>query len=111
MLEREIQKQCLKCMHMKGIYCWRNNTAGIYNKKSGGYFFHGLAGVSDILGILPQECSHGLQGVFIAVEVKTPKGIVSDAQRAFLGQIEARGGLALVVHSVDELEQRLQDFL
>lgn len=111
MKETAIVKACLQFLQAKGVYCWRNNTTGIYNKKSGGYFFHGLSGVSDILGIIPQKCPCALQGVFLAVEVKSAKGKVSEAQDAFLKQINERGGFGIVVHSVEELDYFMKDLI
>lgn len=110
MSETGIVKSCIQYLRLRGIYAWRQNTAGVFNQKTGGYFFNGTRGVADILGILPQETEHGLQGILLCVECKTAKGVVSDSQKAFLTEIEQRGGLALVVRSVDELEAKLRDY-
>jgi hypothetical protein len=59
------------------------------------------------LGIL--DSRFGRSGRFLAIEVKAPKGKVSPHQEAFLKEIEERGGLALVAHSVDEVQQALLD--
>lgn len=99
MRESEIVRQCLDYLKMKGIYCWRQNQAAVPLAGGGFRRFSGLRGVSDILGI------H--QGRFLAVEVKTPIGRVSDYQKRFLSEIQARGGIALIVRSVDELATAL----
>lgn len=111
MKETEIVKACLHYLKLKGVYAWRNNTVGIFSKKSGGYFFHGLRGVADILGIVPQQCPCALQGVLLAIEVKKPGNRPTNDQSAFLGQIKERGGISMVVHSVDELKEELDRFL
>lgn len=47
------------------------------------------AGTADILGIGPG-------GVFIAIEVKSKRGTLSKAQKAFLAAMLARGGISMV---------------
>jgi hypothetical protein len=111
MLERDIQRACLQLLKLKGIFAWRNNTVGIYNPKTENYYFHGLRGVSDILGILPQKCPCALQGVFLAIEVKQPKKHPTNEQAAFLKRVNDLGGIGLCVHSVEELEEELDRYL
>lgn len=103
-MESAVVKSCLEYLKLRGIFAFRVNTAGIYNAKSGGYYFHGLAGVSDILGILPD-------GRFLAVECKSAKGKVSPHQQDFLDQITNNDGVACVVRSVDELAEDLKEVL
>lgn len=52
-------------------------------------------GFSDLFGMT-------LDGRFIALEVKTPEGRVSEEQEKFIAAIKKRGGLAAVVRSVEE---------
>ncbi len=63
-----------------------------------------MKGVADILAVLPG-------GRMLAVEVKTPTGKVSANQEDFLSRVDENGGAAMVVRSVDELEQFLNEFL
>ena len=58
-------------------------------------------GVSDILGILKD-------GRFLAIEVKSAKGRISPHQQLFLNEITARGGLAFVAKSVEEVVAQLK---
>lgn len=111
MLERDIQKACLQYLKLRGVFAWRNNTAGIYNPKTKGHFFHGLRGVSDILAIIPQKCPCALQGVFTAIEVKVPKKNPTNEQAAFLKRVNDLGGIGICVHSVDELATELDQYL
>ena len=46
-----------------------------------------------------------------AIEVKATNGRLSDDQKYFLEQVNARGGIGICVWSVDELELRLADYL
>ena len=93
--ENAVLSQCLSYLQIRGIFAWRNNTGAL---KIGKRFIRfGKPGSSDILGILPN-------GQFLAVECKREKGgILSDIQVEFLNRIKANGGIAVVVHSVDEL--------
>jgi hypothetical protein len=50
-------------------------------------------------------------GNFLAIEVKRPGQKPRSEQEAFLTDIHERGGIALCVHSLHELEERLLPFL
>jgi len=102
--ERDVVKACLRLLALKGIYSWRQNTAGIFNPKSGKHFFHGLAGVPDILGVLPG-------GRFLGVEAKSTDGRQSPAQRNFQQACEKAGGAYILAHSASELASALDEIL
>jgi hypothetical protein len=107
-LEKEVLRQCLQCLGLVGAFCWRNNTGALPAVGKGGKVFpmrFGLPGSSDILGLLP-ACPGRPEipaGRFLAVETKRPGEKPTLAQEAFLA-----GGLALVVHSADELREGLR---
>ncbi len=110
--EADVLTACLQYLHMRGIFCWRNNNAGVYDPVRKRYRgFRGLKGVSDILGILPRACAAdgaaARPGLFLAVEVKRPGGKTQPAQQWFLDQVAEQGGIALCVRSVDELAEEL----
>lgn len=95
-------KGCLEYLKMKGVYCWRQNSG---SAKIGSRFirFTSINGISDIIGICPD-------GRFLAVECKRTKGgVVREAQKDFLEQIEKNGGVAVVVNSVESLMQKLKE--
>lgn len=97
--EKDVLEQCEEYLSLCNIYHWRQNTGAF--KVESRYIRAGKPGISDILGILPG-------GRFMAVECKREKGgVLSADQRCFLSEIESRGGLALVVHSAEELAQGL----
>lgn len=119
-LEREIQKACLSWLQAKGIYAWRQNTAGVYDPIQKTFrTFHGLRGVADILGIVPQDVLCELEdklqyerfGCLLAVEVKRPGKAPTNEQAAFLREINERGGIGICVHGIEELEAQLSPFL
>ena len=56
-------------------------------------------GVSDILGIW--------QGKLLAIEIKAPKGNISDHQQVFIDRINAEGGLAFVARDIDTVIEKL----
>ena len=86
--EKEITKAVRGVLKTLGIYHWKQfQTLG------------STPGVSDIIGIY--------KGKLLAVEVKTKRGKLSPAQKAFIDSINRFGGLAFVVRSVDELIDNL----
>ena len=101
--EQAIQRQILDLLRWRHILCWKNNTAGIYVRKRDTYIPSGAPGVSDILGVLrDRRC--------LAIEVKAPKGRVSPHQQVFIDEINNRGGLAFVAHSVEEVQEKLNGY-
>lgn len=100
--EDEVQKQCLDYLTIRNIYHWRQNSGCA---KIGKRFirFTTIIGISDILGICPD-------GRFLAIECKREKGgVVSTAQKLFLQNIKNNGGVAIVVHSLDDMVQQLKE--
>ena len=87
---------------MRHVFAWRNNTGGF--KKNGHFYRFGLVGSSDILGVLPD-------GRFLAVECKRPGNRPTPAQDDFLKQVREKGGLALVVYEVQELNVIIAEYL
>lgn len=78
--EATIQRAIIKALRERGIYV-----------------FHALnaeAGTPDLIACV--------DGRFIALEVKAPKGRVSAIQRHRMEQIQAAGGIAVVVRSVED---------
>jgi hypothetical protein len=112
--ESDLVRSCLDWLALHRIKAWRMNNTGIFDPvKKIHRRFHGLRGVSDILGILPRAAESGEQrfGVFLAIEVKMPGEKPRPEQEAFLNDIRAAGGIALCVHSLRELEEQLQPLL
>jgi len=90
---------CLEYLRLRGILAWRNNSgAATIGEGSGRRFVRfGLVGSADIIGVMPG-------GRFLAVECKAARGRLSEAQGEFLRRVQDAGGVACVVHGVDELE-------
>ena len=103
--ESDIQKGILEYLLYCGIYCWRNNSNAVYDpvrkvfrKQKAKYYINGVA---DILGIY--------RGKFLAIEVKTDKGIVSDDQTLFLNNINKNGGIGFVARSLDDVRKKFKE--
>jgi hypothetical protein len=115
--ETDLVRACLDWLALHRIKAWRMNNTGIFDPvKKIHRRFHGLRGVSDILGILPQRVrlaggEEELFGNFLAIEVKKPGENPRPEQETFLHDIRGGGGIALCVHSLGELEEQLRPFL
>jgi len=100
--ESTIETEILTYLNiMPGIFAWKNKTMGVYDpvrkvfRKSNSKFTPN--GVPDILGV----CN----GKFIAIEVKTEKGIVSNDQKKFIKQLEEHGAYTLIARSLQDARE------
>lgn len=102
-LEKEIQNEILEFLKIIGVYCWPNQSVGIFDPVKKIYrkskSRHHLNGVSDILGII--------NGRFLAIEVKSATGQLSGEQRIFLARVNENGGIAFVARSVEQAAESL----
>jgi Holliday junction resolvase len=80
-LEKEITKEIREYLKYRGIFHYKN-WQGLGSAK----------GVSDIIGIY--------KGRFLAIEVKTERGQLSDHQEIFLNTINHEGGIGFVARNV-----------
>lgn len=95
--EFEIVEECIVMLWEKGIPCWVERSGHALRSKRAS----DVKGVPDIIGLLKPS------GRMLAVEVKTPRGRVSDEQKNFQAVLVEHGGLAFTVTSAAQLEQRL----
>lgn len=107
MREKDIQDQILQWFsYQKNVFVWRQNAGSMFvDGPTGRHGFRSASvrGISDILGIW--------NGYPIAVEVKQPKKKPTELQRGFLKDFARAGGIALVVHSLEELQNSLAKIL
>lgn len=95
MTESQIQKAILDYLgYQRGIYFFRAGS-GAVKTDTGRYFKTGKKGLPDIV-----VCK---DGKFIGLEVKTPKGRVSEAQEQAKADIELAGGSYFIVRSIDDV--------
>ena len=99
--EGVVKRQVCQVLKLNGYQVFRINNAGTFNKKSGGYFFHGTPGFPDVVAINPKH------GVILFVETKSSVGRPSSAQVQFKSLINQREMWrvdAERVRSVDEIQ-------
>lgn len=116
MKETEIQQRIRGVLNNRTSPCrlFRNNVGSYQDPKNPKRWIdYGLCvGSADLIGIekriVTPEMVGQAVGIFLAVEVKTPKGRLSDEQKAWLGMVRAFGGEAHVMRSVEEAESYLK---
>jgi len=109
--EHEIQQRIrLACGHGP-VRLWRNNSGALVDQQGRLVRFGLGKGSSDLIGLRSLEITPDLVGKrlaqFVALEIKTARGVVSPEQRAFLALVEQLGGVAAVCRSVEAAEQTL----
>lgn len=113
MKETAIQQAVRLALSQAGAVMFRNNQ-GAYQDDQGRWIKYGVCnpGGSDLIGWTPIQVTQDMVGktvaVFTAVEVKTPKGKVTDAQQNFIDQVNKAGGRAGVVRSPDDAQLLLK---
>lgn len=111
--EQDIQRVILDYLKLAGAMAIRVNSGKLYagKRKSGRkryVDFNSEPGCADILACLPHPSVRDLAGVFAAIEVKRPGQVPEPHQQSFLDAIAKKGGLALVVTSVNDLAEQLR---
>ena len=69
-------------------------------KSRGRYQAYGFPGSPDILGILQN-------GKYLGIEIKTGKAVQNKNQKKFEKKIKENNGEYWIIHSLDELKERL----
>ena len=106
MSEQELQQRIRLELGTGPVRLWRNNVGALRDGR-GQLVSYGLCkGSSDLIGLRqvligPEHLGQTL-AVFTAIEVKAPGRRLREEQRSFLMQVERMGGLAAVVHSLEE---------
>ena len=93
LLEKDIQRQIIQYLELKKYLVIKINNVGIM-KPNGSFIPPRQKGVSDLIC-----CKNGR---FIAIEVKSDSGILSAYQKAFLDEVERRGGYSIVLRSLND---------
>ena len=103
--EGYVVSACLDYLAVRGIHAWRNNSGVSRPERrdgSRGFVRFGHVGSADIIGVLPG-------GRFLGIECKAPRGNLSRHQLEFGQRVRADGGIYMVVRSVDDLIEQLQE--
>ena len=96
--ENAIKRSILEYLKYRGIPATKHRSGTIF--MHGRVIELGEAGWPDIIGVLPG-------GAFIGIEVKTKTGKVEESQQKKIMELQNKGALIYVVHSLKELEEAL----
>ena len=103
MKEKAIENQILSWLAMHRILAFKHESQGTFDARIGVYrrknSVHRKLGVADILGCIG--------GRFLAIEVKSQTGRLSDHQKQFLLEVLAHGGIAFMARSIEDVEENL----
>ena len=111
--ETDLVRACLNWLALHRVLAWRSNNTGIFDPTRKVFrSFHGLKGVSDILGIVPRpvvlpDGGRATVGALLAVECKRPGEKLRAEQEAFLEDVRGRGGIGFCARSLRDLEEHL----
>lgn len=109
--ENEIQQRIRLACGRGPVRLWRNNTGALVDQQGRFVRFGLCKGSSDLIGLRSVEITPEMVGQciaqFVALEVKTPQGVLSPEQRAFLRLVRQLGGVAAVCRSVEEAHAAL----
>lgn len=105
--ESKVLKACLAILKLSGVFAWRNNTGAFVGEHKGKsrYIRAGLPGSTDILGLVPGD------GRMLCVEVKRKGCSPTPKQLAFMGRVNAAGGVAFWLDESTALERILPAIL
>ena len=103
--EQKLVNAILDWLKYHKIFAFRVRNGGTYDPTKKIWRLNtACRGISDIIGILPR-------GKFMALEVKTATGRVSEHQRDFLDMVAESGGFGAVIRSMEDLERLVMPFL
>jgi hypothetical protein len=106
MTEQELQQAIRLKLGIGPNRLWRNNTGVLPDRQGRPVRFGLCPGSSDLIGLRSVTVTPDMVGqrlaVFAAVEVKAPKGRLTEQQAHFLGFVEQMGGLSGVARSVED---------
>ena len=80
----EITAEVLLKLRAIGYTVWRQNNIAVR-----GRVHTGILGLPDVIG-------YTSEGLFVGCEVKTKRDVLSEDQKAFLRNVQKKGGIALV---------------
>lgn len=110
--EQSIQQHIRLACSTGNTRLFRNNTGTLRDQHNRPVTFGLAKGSADLIGWTTRTITPDMVGrtvaVFTSLEVKTPTGRVSPEQRQWLQAVQAAGGIAGVVRSVEEAEELLR---
>lgn len=100
MKEQDIQRGCFDLLKMLGVWAYKVNNVGI-KKPNGSYIPAQTKGIADIV------CHPG-EGKTVYIEVKTPEGRQSPAQKEFEDNCRFAGIEYWIIRDIEELRDRIK---
>lgn len=101
--EADILKSILEYLSYRDVLAWRVPGQGNVYTKNGEIHFRR----SSTVGFPDIACL--FKGVFICLEVKTKKGVISKYQKHWIDTLNDHGAIARVVRSVDNVIKILEE--
>lgn len=101
--EKAIENEILNFLLSKNIFAWKNQSIGVFDPTKGSFRKRSkfqINGVSDILGFFNDK--------FIAIEVKSEKGRLSDYQKHFLKVVNDHGHIGIVARNLEQVKDALK---
>ena len=112
MSEQQTQQEIRLQLSRGPVRLWRNNTGVLLDRQGRPVQFGLCKGSSDLIGLRTVTVTPEMVGqrlaVFAAVEVKAPRGRLTQEQAQFLAMVQGMGGLAGEARSVEEAAQVLR---
>ena len=106
--EHEIQQRIRLACGRGPVRLWRNNTGALVDQQGRFVRFGLCKGSSDLIGLRSLVVTPEMVGQriaqFVALEIKTPQGVVSPEQQAFLRLVQELGGVASVCRSIQQAQ-------
>lgn len=110
--EQIIQQEIRLAINAPHVRMFRNNVGSIKDKDGRLVTFGLCKGSSDLIGFKSVEITADMVGksvaIFTAIEIKTPKGKISESQQAFIDMVKTKGGLAGVARSIEDAQEMLK---
>jgi hypothetical protein len=99
MKESDVQRQILDYLALKRIFHYRQNSGAFAIPETASrarrFFRAGTLGAPDIICVI--------RGQYVGIEVKAPKGKMSEHQKAFQQALEAAGGRYVLAYSLEDV--------
>src|SRR3990167_6629608 len=99
LLEGSLQRTIIEYLRLRRIFHYRQNT-GAFKTERGGFYRFGVSGAPDIVVVV--------NGRYIGLEVKMGRNKQSIAQKKFQQELEQAGGLYWLVHSLEDVIEKLK---
>ena len=96
--ESDIQHAVLQYLSLKGIFHYRNSVGAFKTER--GFYRFGAVGSGDIIAVIG--------GIYVAIEIKGTGKSQTPAQETFQANLEHAGGQYWLIHSLDELINKLE---